>query len=79
MNIDFTIFTKMYYSQAMVYLGKIENPNTNQIEKNLEQAGILISILELIQEKTKGNLTPEEDILLVEALRQLKEAQIQES
>ncbi len=79
MNIDFTTFTKMYYSQAMVYLGKVENPNTNQIEKNLEQAGILISILELIQEKTSGNLSTEEDMLLSEALRQLKEIQIQES
>ena len=74
MDIDFTTFTKMYYSQAMVYVGKIENPNTNQFEKNLEQADILISILTLIQEKTEGNLTAEEENLLGEALKQLKVA-----
>ena len=72
MDIDFTTFVKMYYSQAMVYIGKIENPNTNQFEINLDQANILISILTLIQEKTTGNLEPDEEKLLGEALRQLK-------
>jgi hypothetical protein len=72
MDIDFTTFVKMYYSQAMVYIGKVENPNTKKFEKNLEQANILISILTLIQEKTQGNLKIEEVKLLGEALRQLK-------
>jgi hypothetical protein len=62
----------MYYSQAMVYLGKIENPNTNKFEQNLEQSEILISILTTIQAKTTGNLTGEEELLIGEALRQMK-------
>ena len=56
----------------MVYLGKIENPNTNKFEKNLEQAEILISVLTTIQHKTTGNLSAEEELLIGEALKQMK-------
>ena len=72
MKIDFTTFVKMYYSQSMVYLGKIENPATKKIEKDLEQVNTLISILALVQEKTEGNLNIEEAKLLDEALRQMQ-------
>ncbi|MFC2130417.1 DUF1844 domain-containing protein [Bacteroidota bacterium] len=72
MKIDFTTFVKMYYSQAMVYLGKIENPATKKIEKDLEQVNTLISILALVQEKSEGNLNVTEAKLLDEALRQMQ-------
>ena len=60
MNTEDQLFTQLlsvFYSSAMMALGKIKNPSTDKIERNLEQAKISIDILELIKEKTKNNLT----------------------
>ena len=50
--------------QALIFMGEIPNPITNQVEKNLKQAKFLIDTLVLLREKTKGNLTTEENNLL---------------
>lgn len=60
MNTDDQLFTQLlsiFYSSAMMAMGKLKNPVTDQIERNLEQAKQSIDILELIKEKTKNNLT----------------------
>ncbi len=59
MNSDDQLFTQLlyiFYSSAMVSMGKLKNPSTDKIERNLEQAKQSISILELIKDKTKNNL-----------------------
>ena len=56
------LFLKMVYifhASAMQALGKIKNPITNVIEKNIEQAKQSIEMLEMIKEKTQNNLSPE--------------------
>ena len=53
----FTQLLYIFYSSAMVALGKLKNPATDKIERNLEQAKQSIDMLELIREKTKNNLT----------------------
>jgi hypothetical protein len=45
---------------------------TGKSEKNFRQAKVLIDTLALVQEKTKGNLTPEEDNLLSASLYELR-------
>ncbi|MFH0948580.1 MAG: DUF1844 domain-containing protein [Elusimicrobiota bacterium] len=57
---------------AMQQMGKMANPMTNKIEKNLEQAKISIDIIEMIAEKTKGNLIVEEDKFLSSTLSNLQ-------
>ncbi len=60
MNTEDQLFTQLlsvFYSSAMMALGKLKNPSTDKIERNLEQAKISIDILELIKDKTKNNLT----------------------
>ena len=47
--------------QTMVFLGEVPNPITNETEKNLAQAKFLIDTLVLLREKTKGNLTDQEN------------------
>ena len=49
---------------AMQQMGKILNPITNKTEKNLEQAKVSIDIIEMLVEKTKGNLSAEENKFL---------------
>ncbi|MBU0951947.1 MAG: DUF1844 domain-containing protein [Elusimicrobia bacterium] len=57
---------------AWQHLGKIENPITGKIEKNMENAKMSIDILEMLKEKTKGNLSAEEEKLLDNTLADLK-------
>ena len=45
----------------MIFLGEMPNPITNQVEKNLKQAKFLIDTLVILRDKTKGNLSKEED------------------
>jgi len=56
----FTIFVSSVGMQSMIAMGKLENPVTKKKETNFEQARFLIDTLGVIEEKTKGNLNPEE-------------------
>lgn len=59
-------------SSAWMLLGKIANPMTGKIEKNLEAAKSTIDTLIMLKEKTKGNLKKEEEELINGALQQLQ-------
>lgn len=74
----FTIFLSSISMQAMIALGKLENPITGKIEKNMEQAKFLIDTLDILKNKTKGNLTVEEEKLLDESLFNLRMAYVEE-
>ena len=50
----FTQLPSIFYSSAMVALGKLKNPSTDQIERNLDQAQNSIEMLEVIKNKTAG-------------------------
>ncbi|MBQ7251508.1 MAG: DUF1844 domain-containing protein [Kiritimatiellae bacterium] len=49
---------------AMGQLGKIVNPVTKKLEVDLPGAQTTIDLLSVLQEKTRGNLTEDEDKLL---------------
>jgi hypothetical protein len=54
----------MFQSAAMQQLGKLPNPLTNEIERDLEQAKMSIDILDMLKAKTSGNLsTSEQDFI----------------
>jgi hypothetical protein len=74
----FNIFLSSMSMQAMIALGKLENPLTKKLEKNLEQARFLIDTLGIIKEKTKNNLTAEEQALLDESLFNLRMMYVEE-
>ena len=57
---------------AFVGLGKITNPHTGKVEKNLELARINIDILQMLKDKTKGNLTDKERELISDTLMNLQ-------
>ena len=59
-------------SQAWIQMGKIKNPLSDKIEKNLEAASMSIDMLSMIQEKTKNNLDEYESKLLDQSLKDLK-------
>lgn len=75
---NFTIFITSLSMQAMIALGKLENPLTNKLDKNYDQARFLIDTLGILKEKTKNNLTPEENNLLEDVLCNLRTVYINE-
>ena len=59
-------------SQAWIQLGKMKNPVTDKIEKNLEAASMSIDMLSMLHEKTKNNLDEYESKLLEQSLNDLR-------
>jgi hypothetical protein len=57
---------------AMMSMGKIKNPVTDRVERNLEHAKIYIDTLDMLLAKTKGNLSEYEEKILIEILKDLK-------
>jgi len=61
-----------FQTAAMQQMGKIKNPLTDKIEKNLEQAQMSIDMLDMLKAKTKGNLSDEETRTLDRIITELK-------
>src|SRR5215510_11750027 len=61
-------------NMAMMLLGKVAHPETGQVTKDFDAAKLFIDQLEMLQEKTKGNLTKEESALLKQSLMSLQMA-----
>jgi hypothetical protein len=68
----FIEFVMMHAQNAALFLGQIPNPKTGEGEVNLELAKMFIDQLEMIQEKTRGNLTSEESAVLRNAISNLQ-------
>jgi len=68
----FIEFVMMQAQQAAMFLGRIPNPQTGKPEVNLEIARMFIDQLEMIHEKTRGNLTSEESEILTRVLSDLQ-------
>ena len=68
----FIEFVMMQAQNAALFLGQIPNPQTGQGEVNLEVARMFIDQLAMIQEKTRGNLSSEEQAVLRNTLSNLQ-------
>jgi Domain of unknown function (DUF1844) len=71
-RIDFPSYILSYYTQGLVLLGEVPNPYTNKKEEDLQSARHTVDILTILQEKTRGNLSKEEDELLDSVLYELR-------
>src|SRR5436305_740176 len=68
----FENLVRMLGSNAAMVLGAYADPRTGQPMLDPEAARELIDMLDALHEKTKGNLAPEEDNLLLDLLGKLK-------
>jgi hypothetical protein len=68
----FENLVRMLGSNAAMVLGAYADPSTGQPMIDPEAAHELIDMLDALREKTKGNLAPEEDALLLDLLGKLK-------
>jgi hypothetical protein len=75
----FITLVQQYQMQAWISLGKLKNPATDKIERNIEMARLSIDMLDMIQTKTQGNLNAEEKKLLNQTINDLKLSFVEES
>jgi hypothetical protein len=72
MEPDFLKYLQGFVTQVLIHLGEIENPLQGKKTVSLDLAKYSIDLLGLIQEKTKGNLTDEEEQFINGALYDLR-------
>lgn len=76
---SFSLFTSSLVTQALISLGEVANPFSKTKEHNLDQAKFTIDTLQIIKDKTSGNLTDDETRLLETALYDLRMRYVEKS
>lgn len=71
-EIDFATFVLSLSSSALYHLGELKHPETGQTEIDLTLAKQTIDILGLLEQKTKGNLSRDEEKMLGHLLNDLR-------
>jgi hypothetical protein len=68
----FMMFIQQHQQIAMMGMGKIKNPSTDEVERDLKSAKFAIDTLLMMQEYTKGNLPNELKNYLEQTLNTLR-------
>lgn len=71
-NALFIHLVLMFHASAMQSMGKLKNPITDKVERDLQQAKVSIDMLDMLAEKTKGNLSEDEEKFLINIIDELK-------
>ncbi len=71
-TIDFSTFVLSISQSAMMHLGDVPQENLTEGMTNMTMARQSIELLVLLEEKTKGNLTGDEERLLHQQLDELR-------
>jgi hypothetical protein len=71
-RMDFTSFVLSLATSAMMQMGEIPDPVTGRPGENLEAARQTIDVLDLLKEKTRGNLTADENRVMEGLLYELR-------
>ena len=61
-----------FVQSAWISLGKVKNPVSDELERNIDQASYYIDLLDMLQTKMKGNLTEWEEQYILHSLSELK-------
>jgi hypothetical protein len=70
--LDFVTFVVSMSHSALLHLGDAPDPATGMREKNLPLARQTIDLLAVLQEKTRGNLSGDEERVLSQAIYDLR-------
>ena len=70
--LDFLTFIVSMSHSALLHLGDAPDPATGAIDKNLPLARQTIDLLAMLQEKTRGNLSGDEERVLSQAIYDLR-------
>ena len=71
--LSFTAFVLSLASTAAIHFGDLPDPSSGELAPlNLAGAAQMIDILALLDQKTRGNLTQEEQVMLEQILYELR-------
>jgi hypothetical protein len=70
--IAFTTFLAGFATSALIHLGVTVHPETGKLEQDLPSARQTLDVLSMLREKTRGNLTVEEDRFFESLLTDLR-------
>lgn len=70
--VDFATFVLSLGSSALLHLGDAEHPQSGKVDRDLPMAKHTIDLLSMLQAKTKGNLSAQEEQLLEGVLFDLR-------
>jgi len=71
-EIDFSTLVYSFATGSLISMGLAPDPQTKKVQKNLAMAKQNIEILSMLQLKTKGNLTQDEDKFLENILTEVR-------
>jgi hypothetical protein len=71
-HFDFSTFILSLSHSALMHLGEAPHPETGEIEKNLPLARQTIDLIAMLEDKTKGNLSGDEERLVAQILYDLR-------
>ena len=71
-EVSFSNFVRQLTLQALIQLGEIQDPLSNETRKSLPLAKHTIDHIAMLKEKTEGNLSQEEQMLVDSALYDLR-------
>ena len=77
--LDFSSLILPFYTQALIKLGLVKDPLTGKENEDLELVKRLIDLLDLLKDRTKGNLKPEEEKFLDACLHQVRLAYMEKT
>jgi Domain of unknown function (DUF1844) len=75
--LEFGSLVLPFFMQALIKLGEVEDPIAKTTSQNLELGKRLVDLLDLLRDRTKGNLEEEEEKFLEACLARLKLAYIE--
>jgi Domain of unknown function (DUF1844) len=78
-EVNFASFLISLGTQAFMHLGDIPNPLTQKREKDIAAAKQMVDLLGILEAKTKGNLTGDEEGLLRQLLFDLRMRYVRET
>ena len=70
--VNFASFVISMGSSALMLMGEQLDPQQPAVPLNLPQAKEIIDLLSMLEEKTKGNLTPDEQVVMTDMLYALR-------
>jgi hypothetical protein len=77
--LEFSSLVLPFFSQGLILLGQIEDEKDKKENNKLDLAKRFIELLELLKEKTKGNLQTDEEQFIDASVHQLKMAYMEKA
>ncbi|MBC8366995.1 DUF1844 domain-containing protein [bacterium] len=72
LDMNFLSLIMAHHQAGLAHLGKVADPMSGKVERNLEAVRGTIAVLESLERKTRGNLVREEEQALQEAITFLR-------